>query len=156
MKKLSLVILALGTLAGCAKEGKLILDSAANNCENSGYTFTVIHYGDSRLVVLPLSEIGRGYEWRFHLVPQQDSPSIAAIKEAEVTITGGSNATWLNTSGKYNTGSVISICVPMTAPTGEPPALHEHVAEPRPGDKRGRAQLVRFHDPLVRRTLGAA
>jgi hypothetical protein len=119
MKRICLLVSALATFTGCAKEGQLILDSAANKCDNNGYTFTAIHYGDSRIVVLPLSNIGAGYEWRFHLLPQPGGMGADAYKDSLVTVTGGAGGEWLNTSGKYNLGSVITICVPLSAAGSE-------------------------------------
>jgi hypothetical protein len=54
-----------------------------------GYTFTAIAYGDSKIVVVPESEIVPDTEWRFVLVP--------------TTLVGKTaDDAWINVSGTYD------------------------------------------------------
>lgn len=113
MKKLTLLLLVLFTIAGCARYGKLIPDKDANTCTNKGFsTTTLVRYGDSRMFVTHWSEIGRGYEWRFKLVPQESEDDPANYRVSEVIIDGGDSAPWLTLNDKNKEGDTLTVCVP--------------------------------------------
>lgn len=116
---ITILLIALG-LAGCAKDGSLVLDSIPNSCSGTGHTFTWIKYGDSHLGALKLSEIGRKSEWRFRLQP--DNPGGGIYSDKLVTISAkpsGPPQPWLSVSGKHSANPVLVLCVPDTL------ALHD-------------------------------
>lgn len=94
----------------------------------TGYTGTVVAYGESSMVVVPISHIRENTEWRFILRPIGNS---ATLENATVTITGkvppapGDNA-WINTagpgatiiSGSYNGAAnhMLTACVKPPVP----------------------------------------
>ncbi|HNP37605.1 MAG TPA: hypothetical protein PKK10_17290 [Woeseiaceae bacterium] len=122
MHKQLILISMLLALSACAKEGKLITDNVPNACGNKGYTWTGIHYGDSRLIVLPLSEIGAGYEWRFKLMPQSGSSGPVAFSDATVTVDADdADLDWLEVDGTFkNEGGQLEVCVPGDLEVGTP------------------------------------
>jgi hypothetical protein len=68
MHRLITVLLISILLAGCSN-GKFVKINAPNTCGTTGWTVTTIHYGDSHIVVLPLSKVVKDAEFRFKLVP---------------------------------------------------------------------------------------
>ena len=68
MHRLIAVLLITILLAGCSN-GKFVEIRAPNTCGTTGWTLTTIHYGDSHIAVLPLSQVVKGAEFRFKLVP---------------------------------------------------------------------------------------
>ena len=95
---------------------------------STGYTSTVVAYGDSTLVVVPLSDIRNNTEWRFILAPADirwSEKSNGYYNDKKVTITGkvdlvnpGHND-WINTagpgataiSGTFRDDKVLTACV---------------------------------------------
>ncbi len=83
-----------------------LFNSAACGGEVEGYTWTAVAYGDSKMLVVPLSHIKNNTEWRFILKPVNLStdPPLADYDNATVTITGKTAAdAWINTAGPGNT-----------------------------------------------------
>ena len=80
-------------LAGCCTTGgnfckrSLPSDVCATGTI-SGYTLTGIAYGDSSLIVVPISHIRRDTEWRFRLQPIKLDSDYEDYKDAIVTIEG--------------------------------------------------------------------
>lgn len=85
MKKIFVLLVMATLMAGCVN-GKFVKRSSANNCGGTGWTHTAIHYGDSRLVVIPLSDVVAGEEMRFFLVPQIRGRGAIDYSAAEVTV----------------------------------------------------------------------
>jgi hypothetical protein len=129
--------------AGCASDGKFHKsDITTGPCAPAvGYTYTGIAYGDSKLVVIPLSTIKANTEWRFYLLPIDSLGGKTVYGDSTVTIDGklvglesldnsGAltpyvlptppplNDDWLAASGTYNTAFVdrnkryLVACVP--------------------------------------------
>jgi len=73
-------------LAAC--DGKFIKRNVTNNCGSTGWTLTAIHYGDSRVIVIPLSEVVAGAEFRFALVPQIKGTGATDFADATVKVRG--------------------------------------------------------------------
>lgn len=96
--------------------------------DSTGYTRTVVAYGDSALVVVPLSNIRNKTEWRFILAPdniRRSEKGKGYYNDKKVTITGkvdllnpGHND-WINTagpgateiSGTFKDDKVLTACV---------------------------------------------
>jgi len=112
MRRILTILLVTALFVGCA-DGKFrskIIPSAACGGTVDGYTVTYIAYGDSKLVVIPLSIISDQTEWRFILRPLKigKSGSVDDYKGKKVTITGMSPAdpplppdhnSWIDTAG---------------------------------------------------------
>ena len=62
--------------------------STTNNCSGKGWTRTIVHYGDSRVIVVPLSKVKAGQEFRFYLIPQLKGRGATDYTNANVTIDG--------------------------------------------------------------------
>ncbi len=84
MKKLAVILLAAVLVAGC--DGRFVKRSKANNCDGTGWTRTAIHYGDSRVIVIPLSDVVTSEEMRFYLVPQMRGRGAESYQGATVRI----------------------------------------------------------------------
>jgi len=126
MPRIIIILLAIALLAGCVngRFNSKVIPSAACGSNVDGYTVTYIGYGDSKLVIIPLSKIRLDTEWRFILKPIQLGKSVSGddYKDKIVKITGKRPAdAWIDTaaaggnqiSGTYN-GSVdhtLSACV---------------------------------------------
>lgn len=111
MKKLVVVLLAAVLVAGCV-DGKFVKRSTANNCSGTGWTHTAIHYGDSRVIVIPLSDVVAGEELRFFLLPQLKGRAAVDYTGARITVTSKPENAWFDTeSGTFTTSPIISTCV---------------------------------------------
>lgn len=85
-----------------------------------GYTRTAIHYGDSRVIVIPISKIKENSEFRFVLLPKLRSKTDGAIdyKKVNVAITstdddGDVPPNWLDVDGSFDADKgVLAVCVP--------------------------------------------
>ena len=100
-------------LAGCA-DGKFIRIDEPNTCGTTGWTVTAIHYGDSRIVVLPVSEVVKNAEFRFVLVPARESTDTIDYRDVTVKVKGKPpNDTWFDeTAGSASSGDgTIRVCV---------------------------------------------
>ncbi len=115
MPRTLITLLATALLAGCVngRFHEKVIPSAACGGNVSGYSVTYIGYGDSKLVVIPLSKIRVDTEWRFILKPIQLGKSVSGddYKDKIVRITGKRPLdAWLDTaaaggneiSGTYN------------------------------------------------------
>lgn len=119
-------------LTGCATDGAFrtstILDGPCGD-RVAGYTLTGIAYGDSHLVVVPVSDIKAGAEWRFYLRPSKRANDIVDYETVKVTITGKFPAVndppdrndWISVSGAYADDSkhYLVQCVPDDLDEGE-------------------------------------
>ena len=125
MRKIVPVLMFTILFVGCVTDGgfnKKTLDDGT--CiDKSGYTYTGIAYGESKLMVIPLSEIRRNTEWRFYLLPIDNLGGATKYGESMVTIEGKSEKSsddWIDASGKFNARiakngqSYIFVCVPET------------------------------------------
>ena len=126
MRKLFVFLLALLSVVGC-RDGQFVRDTFVSACGGggislTGYTITGINYGDSRLLVLPVSKIMPESEFRFGLIPKvrkTDPPVV--YQDAIVSISSTDDdldtpPNWLDVSGSYNAkrGTLVT-CVPEAA-----------------------------------------
>ena len=109
------MLLATALSAGCVNGRFHSKEFNSSVCggDVKGYTVTYIAYGDSKLVVIPLSKITENTEWRFILKPIQLGKSVSGedYKDKTVRITGKRPLdAWIDTaaaggnqiSGTYN------------------------------------------------------
>jgi hypothetical protein len=87
MKSVAVILITAALMSGCIN-GKFIKKSVANQCDGTGWTHTIVHYGDSRVVVIPLSEVVAGQEFRFYLVPQLKGRGAVDYSGAKIKIAG--------------------------------------------------------------------
>jgi len=107
MPRIMTILLVSVIFAGCDGTFRSRgFQSTACNAQVEGYTATFIAYGDSKLVVIPLSDIRPDTEWRFILRPLSVgdvNPDV--YKNALVTIKGKrfpGDDDWIEVSGTYN------------------------------------------------------
>jgi hypothetical protein len=128
MKRILILVCVVPLFAAC--DGRFIKDEfLSSECrdggirlELEGYTVTAIAYGDSHLVVIPVSEIHANSEFRFRLVPKKNKDTDEfSWEDAWVEITSDDDDTdvepnWLDVSGSYsdNDGWLVA-CVPEIA-----------------------------------------
>jgi len=118
MKKLAVILLATVLVAGCV-DGKFVKRSTTNSCGGTGWTHTAIHYGDSRIIVIPLSDVIEGEEMRFFLLPQLRGREAKDYQGATIRVTSKPADAWFDTgSGKFTDAPIISTCVKNNIPTG--------------------------------------
>ena len=86
MHKIIWMLLVTMLLAAC--DGKFIKKNVTNRCGSTGWTLTAVHYGDSRIVVIPVSEIVKDAEFRFELLPASETTDSKDYKDVEVKIRG--------------------------------------------------------------------
>ena len=86
MHKIIWILLAAMLLAAC--DGKFIKKNVTNRCGTTGWTLTAIHYGDSRIVVIPISEVAKDAEFRFELLPASKTTDSQDYKDVEVKVRG--------------------------------------------------------------------
>lgn len=85
-----------------------------------GYTLTAVHYGDSRMIVIPISEIDENAEFRLKLLPKRRQDSdVHDFTQVLVTISspdddGDTPPNWLEASGTAAADGTLIICVPPT------------------------------------------
>ena len=85
-----------------------------------GYTLTLVHYGDSRLMVIPISEIDEQSEFRLKLFPKkrrntdQYDYTQMMVKISSPDDDGDSPPNWLEASGTAAADGTLVICVPPT------------------------------------------
>lgn len=124
MNKKLLLLCALPLFGAC--DGKFIKrDFVSSECFDGsaprslvGYTATGIAYGDSYMVVIPISKVRPNSEFRFRLKPQKRKTDLIDWEDATVVITseddnGDTPPNWLDVSGTYrdNNGWLVT-CVP--------------------------------------------
>ena len=124
MTKKLLLLCALPLLGAC--DGKFIRkEFLSSQCFDGGtrltlegYTATAIAYGDSHMVVIPLSKVHSNSEFRFRLSPKKQDNDKFDWKDATVVITsedddGDVPANWLDVSGTYrDKDGWLVACVP--------------------------------------------
>ncbi len=136
MRRIIAVLVITFLFAGCA-DGKFHRKTlTAGPCgTTTGYTYTGIAYGDSKLMVIPISKIRANTEWRFYLLPIDSLGGATAYGDAMVTIDGKpapyvppnppANDDWLKVEGTYNLATVsgrahyISLCVDADVVPGQ-------------------------------------
>lgn len=87
MKRTVAILLSAIFVVGCT-DGRFIRPGVANNCGGTGWTLTAIHYGDSRIIVVPLSKVVAGAEFRFVLIPQMKGHGASDFSNATVKVRG--------------------------------------------------------------------
>ena len=108
MRRILTMLLVTALLASCVdgRFQKKSFTSAKCGANMQGYTVTYVAYGDSKLVVIPLSKIKERTEWRFILRPLQLSKARPNVdfKNSTVTIKGKRSPEddWISESGTYN------------------------------------------------------
>ena len=126
MRKILAILLATFLLVGCPDGRFVKKEFTSPDCGLvTGYTITGIGYGDSKMIVVPLSKIRAGTEWRFYLKPEKKRGQPPVHAANHVTIDGkdspGPND-WIFVEGTWDgSGSkhYLVECVPATAVTGE-------------------------------------
>lgn len=128
MKKLIFLILILPLVAACDGMARkksftsdTCVDGGGDPAEMKGYTRTAIAYGDSYLVVIPISEVRPETEFRFHLAPKRFDNENIDYESATVSITsddddGDTPADWLDVEGTFSVNGTLVACVPDIAP----------------------------------------
>jgi len=136
VKKTAAILLGMMLLAGC-KDGLFIKPNTLNNCGTTGYTLTTVLYGDSHIVVIPLSEVVAGSEFRFALVSELGGRGSASFDNATVKIRGKRNPedNWFaEISGKASDKTIFT-CIDSSLVAGDTVEYDVEVgfpAEPRP------------------------
>ena len=126
MRKTIMLLVTLTALASC-RDGQFISSAFSTSCGGggtfSGYTLTGVHYGDSRLFILPVSKIRPNSEFRLNLLPKtrKTDPPVN-YKDVVITIDstdddGDTPPNWLSATGSFNSasGGVLTMCVPPQA-----------------------------------------
>ncbi len=142
MRRITSALVITFLFAGCV-DGKFHKrDITTGPCAPAvGYTYTGIAYGDSKLVVIPLSTIKANTEWRFYLLPIDSLGGKTVYGDSTITIDEKAvglasldrsgaltpyvlptprpvDDDWLAASGTYNTANVdgtkryLVACVP--------------------------------------------
>ena len=124
MKKMLILVCLTPLFAAC--DGRFIKNEfLSSECLDGGqrltlegYTVTGVTYGDSHLVVIPVSKIHPNSEFRFKLIPQKNKTDEFDWQDAWVAISSDdddsdSPANWLDVSGSHsaNDGWLVA-CVP--------------------------------------------
>ncbi len=113
------VILTIAALAAGCSNGKFVKRSTANNCSGEGWTHTAIHYGDSRIIVIPLSDVVAGEEMRFFLVPQMRGRDAKDYQGATIRVTSKPpDARFDTKEGVFTSSPIISTCIKDGLATG--------------------------------------
>lgn len=126
MRRTIIILGAILLLVGCADgrfHQKIFESSSCGTAllpvSVSGYTLTAIHYGDSRLIVVPISKIRPKSEFQFRLIPKRrDKTDPLNYANVVVTITspdddGDTPPNWLDVSGSFSGSSgKLTVCVP--------------------------------------------
>jgi len=125
MKNLLIALFLAMLVSSCSSDGKfrkgIFTSTACSGQQSSGFTMTAIHYGDSRLIVIPISAIEPNSEFRFLLVPKKRRDSdIHNFEKMDVAISsndddGDAEPNWLQVNGNYDDdGPMLTLCVPAT------------------------------------------
>lgn len=118
MKKIAAILVIAALVAGCV-DGKFVKRSTANKCGGTGWTHTAIHYGDSRVIVIPLSDVVAGEEMRFFLIPEIRGRAALDYSDAQIKVTSKPADAWFDTkAGKFTDAPIISTCVKDGLATG--------------------------------------
>ncbi len=137
MQRLIVLLAGMLTIVGCGPDGQFRRSAITSGpCGNvSGYTYTAVAYGDSHLIVVPVSHIRPNTEWRFYLRPKRRGTDPAGVdyRNVNVTITGkfpGASPPpdrndWIDVppqswSGTTTPGRYLVECVPTQYSNGNP------------------------------------
>jgi len=125
MQRIVLILLAAVLFTACSngRPKKASFQSTVCNRPVLGFTMTAIHYGDSRVIVLPVSKVRANTEFRVRLVPKHRSKTDQIdYNTIDVAVTGKSaQSSWINGSGDFNSsshGMIVVGCVPQAATVG--------------------------------------
>ena len=113
MFRIAAIFLLAGLLGAC-RDGQFIKINEPNTCGTTGWTLTAIHYGDSRIVVIPVSEVVENGELRFVLLPADEKTDTVDYKNVTVKVVGKPPAdSWFTEkSGTANSGDgTIRVCI---------------------------------------------
>jgi len=138
-----MIAVLLGTtvfLVGCP-DGNFIKDHLPNNCGGQGWTLTTVYYGDSRVLVIPLSEVEAGQEFRFALVTERKGRGAASYANAEIKIKGKRSPEddWFTEISGTKSDVTIHTCVDNGLAVGD--EVHYTVEVWLPGETTARAIL---------------
>lgn len=136
MKKTVAILLGMMLLAGCA-DGLFIKPNTPNNCGTTGYTLTTVLYGDSHIIVIPLSEVVAGSEFRFVLVSKAKGAGAMDFANATVKIRGKRSPEddWFTEISGKSSDVTIFTCIDSSLVAGDTVEYDVEVgftAEPRP------------------------
>ena len=116
MRKIAAIFAAALITGGCVN-GKFVSESTTNSCDGQGWTHTIVHYGDSRAMVIPLSDVARGEEFRFYLVPQVKGKG--AQDWSNATVRAVSKGGWFDPVQGDASDRYISTCVSDSVSKGD-------------------------------------
>ncbi len=158
MQRIIWILLATIIIGGCdgTFRTRTFVSSVCGG-EVTGFTATAILYADSKLVVIPISEIRPNTEWRFILEPRllRSSKSTEDFKDKVVTITGKrAEDAWINSAGTGAGGAItgtfnsatdhmLRACVNIPVNTAEDTEYQYMVAVDDIGDLDPRAKVKR-------------
>ena len=113
--QLLLVTAGAALVTACATDG-MPIDSkeVIAPCSAPGYTQTKVRYGDSQIIVKPLSKVRPGTAFRFKLLPQRSATDQRDYRTVRVTIKA-KDSNWLpETSGTFKDArdGLLTSCVP--------------------------------------------
>ena len=115
MPQLITIIAFAGLLTGCCTtDGEFIKKNLPNTCGTTGWTLTAIYYGDSRIAVIPVSEVVKDAEFRFILTPDGKNANNRAYSDMTVKVRGKPpHDGWFEEQeGKANEGDgTIRVCI---------------------------------------------
>jgi hypothetical protein len=119
MKRAIAILMGSVLMVGCVN-GKFVSKSVPNQCGGNGWTHTIVHYGDSRVVTVPLSDVEAGQEMRFFLVPKLKGRGARDSQGAIVKIVGKppADAWFTEISGKAS-DITIHTCVDGSLAIGD-------------------------------------
>ena len=125
MHKITMTLCTAMLFAGCSSNGKpidLSFNSTACGGPVGGFTLTGVHYGDSKIWLLPVSKVRANTEFRILLIPEhRPKTDPVDYKTVDVTVTGKPGSAWISGNGNYDGASTHWIpvgCVPPTAVIG--------------------------------------
>lgn len=115
LQSLLVAVGAAALVSACATDGKPIASAdVIEPCSKPGYTQTKVRYGDSRIIVKPLSKVRPGTAFRFKLQPQRSASDETDYRTVLVTIKS-KGSVWLpETSGTFEDArdGLLTSCVP--------------------------------------------
>ena len=137
MKKTVAILIGIALLSGCSTDGKFINPNTPNSCGGTGYTLTTILYGDSYIVVIPLSEVVAGAEFRFVLVSEAKGTGAMDFANADVKIRGKRSPEddWFSEITGTASDVTIFTCIDSSLVAGDTVEYDVEIgfaAEPRP------------------------
>jgi len=133
MTKVIILMSTVLVITACSYDGKFrkgtFTSTACGNTEMEGYTMTAVRYGDSGIIVLPLSDLRPNTEFRILLSPKIRDTDEEDYHAVRVTVTGKQLkstdrvSTWIGGSSTFNDankagnknlkkGSFVVGCVP--------------------------------------------